>query len=54
MTTTSPELILRLGSIEVRTHDPLAISTCWRLLGSAISPEEHHALIEPFGNGEPL
>ena len=36
----TPELVIRLGNLEVTSHDPLAIRTAWGLIGTSISEEE--------------
>lgn len=48
MTPDGPELIVRLGAVEVRTRDPLAVSTAWRLIATAVRPDEYAALGDPF------
>ena len=34
------ELVIRLGNVEVKSHDPLAIRTAWALVGTSITDEE--------------
>jgi len=44
-------VILQIGDMEVRTHDPFTVRAIWRLLGSSIPPEE---LVELEGRPLPI
>lgn len=42
-----PELVLRLGGVEVRTSDPLTCSVAWRLMATAVPDATLAALADP-------
>lgn len=47
MDTTPPELVLRLGEVEIRTTDPLACRVAWRLMATAVPDSTLAALADP-------
>jgi hypothetical protein len=44
----SPVAILQLEHAEIRSTDPLIVSTLFRMLGAVVTDNEHQALERPY------